>query len=532
LLLSSYNSLKEKKNYFFSPLFNDEMMKRLFLNFLFFLNPLNFSFKIAKIQTSYEFQRAELFKKINHQRYGDMQITENDLKYLSSNPFSQQTTFKDLNDDFYSNSAMKYKTQIENHPFFAKLSELPKGALLHNHLKDSIDPEWFLKLLNNPNVYETKIEIRNNSYETLIYKKNASNLKSMMEKKAEYIKEHSSILGFDVEKGWELEIKRKISFFPDELEKIKNNNEAWAFFEPKIKYAENLITFKEFYFQHILNVFNQCIQDKLFRFETRVDLGGIMDENYTLISLDEEMNIYLKALKKIREKVPYFSFGIIVAIVRNLDDDSVKKKIREAFEMKKKYPELVLGFDFDGDENNYRSFHNLSQIIISTKQELEKEFQITLPLILHCGESVKFSNENPIDGILLEAKRLGHGLNLIKFPYLFDEIKDRNVCIEINPISNQILKNIIDLRWHPGITYLGLGIKIAISNDDPSIYNTKGVNYDLFVATAAFELNILDLKRIFLNSIECSMMNENEKDKMVLLFLKEWDEVILKWNNN
>lgn len=485
---------------------------------------------ILFMENNYETERCHIQEKINKLRYGSMKITDNDLKCSILHPISQKTTFKNFPEDFYSIFAMKYKEDIENHPFFAKLSQLPKGALLHNHLYNSIDTEWFLKLLNDPNVYEDQIEtLEGLPIKILIYNKNPTNLTKMIDIKAEYIKNHSHIPELDLNKSWELEIKRKLSIYPDEMEKITNNDQAWALFMPKMLYGLRLIRFKENYFQHIMNVFNQCIQDKIYRFETRINLGQVRDENYSLISLDEEMQIYLKALKIIRDKTPIFSFGIIVEFLRKFNDSTIHTKMNEAFKMKEKYSELIIGLDFDGDENNFRSFHNLSNVIIKTKEELEKKFEIKLPLILHCGESLKFSNENPIDGFLLNSKRFGHGLNLLKFPYLFDLIKKNDICIEVNPISNQILKNTIDLRWHPAITYLGLGIKIAISNDDPTIYNTRGVNYDIFVATAAFELNVIDLKKIFLNSLECSMMQEKEKEEMIASFMKEWDEIIEQW---
>ena len=238
------------------------------------------------------------------------------------------------------------------------------------------------------------------------------------------------------------------------------------------------------------------------------------------------MKIYENCLNEIRTEYPLFSFGIIVQLIRRYSDEQVEKKMREGYYLKSKYDELIIGLDFAGDENNFRKFSDLSSIILSTQKKLMEEYKFKLPLILHCGESLKLSNQNPIDGVLLESKRFGHGLNLIKFPYLLEIIRNNDVCIEVNPISNQLLRNVIDLRWHPAITYLGMGIKIVISNDDPTIYGTKGINYDLIVAMTAFEMNIIDLKRVLLNSIECSIIGKIKKEELRKLFYEEWDEAV------
>jgi len=46
------------------------------------------------------------------------------------------------------------------------------------------------------------------------------------------------------------------------------------------------------------------------------------------------------------------------------------------------------------------------------------------------------ANENLIDLILLNSKRIGHGVNLAKHSYLMDIIRERKIVIEANPLSN------------------------------------------------------------------------------------------------
>ena len=93
---------------------------------------------------------------------------------------------------------------------------------------------------------------------------------------------------------------------------------------------------------------------------------------------------------------------------------------------------------------------------------------------------------------------------MFKLGNLFEYIKTKQTVLEINPISNQTLRLIRDLRIHPCIGYHNNGIKCCINNDDPTIYNTKGVGYDFLIVAAAMEFDLLDFKCFGLNSIDGS----------------------------
>lgn len=102
------------------------------------------------------------------------------------------------------------------------------------------------------------------------------------------------------------------------------------------------------------------------------------------------------------------------------------------------------------------------------------------------------NNSNLVDLLLLETKRIGHGINLIHHAYLMDYIKQDKICIEVNPLSNQILRYISDLRLHPAKTFLNYGIKICINPDDPGFFGINGITYDFYILTLAQEFgNIL-----------------------------------------
>nr|CAD7197874.1 unnamed protein product [Timema douglasi] len=46
---------------------------------------------------------------------------------------------------------------------------------------------------------------------------------------------------------------------------------------------------------------------------------------------------------------------------------------------------------------------------------------------------------NLVDAVLMNATRIGHGYALNKHPLVLEKIKEKDIGIEVNPISNQVV---------------------------------------------------------------------------------------------
>lgn len=108
-----------------------------------------------------------------------------------------------------------------------------------------------------------------------------------------------------------------------------------------------------------------------------------------------------------------------------------------------------------------------------------------MPCFFHCGETHDRHVENIHDSIMLGTKRIGHGFQLALFPELQKIVKEKDICIEVCPLSNMVLGYTLDLRTHPVSHMLARGIQASISSDDPGFFGYEGVTLDYVYAVGA-----------------------------------------------
>ena len=149
-----------------------------------------------------------------------------------------------------------------------------------------------------------------------------------------------------------------------------------------------------------------------------------------------------------------------------------------------------------------------------------------LPLFLHAGESVYRENTNLYDAIILGTRRIGHGNLLNMNPALLPLLKERDICVEICPISSYVLGYCLDLRVHPSRYLLNRGVAVTLNCDDPGFWGYEGVTLDYTYATVAWQLDLRDLKKFAMNGIQYSSLDDKRKQQQFEHFKEKWDAFI------
>eukprot|EP00938_MAST-03A_sp_MAST-3A-sp1_P001814 g1814.t1 len=265
-------------------------------------------------------------------------------------------------------------------------------------------------------------------------------------------------------------------------------------------------------------------EDNVQYVELRADLVDfVLYEKNQTEHTDIFMSIWEKAAKK-------YDIGVkfIQTTLRQSDPDVVESKLARTKELREENSNIV-AFDLVGQEDPGRP-------LIDFVDVFENEKYQDIPRVFHAGET-KWNgfdaDQNILDAVLLNTSRIGHGFNLNRWPHVSAEVKSRGIAVEVNPISNQVLGLVKDLRDHPLVNFLSQGMPVVLSPDDPGLWGISGVTYDWFVSFLIFGDHIPScssgigiLKQLALNSMSFNFMNNTERDAAVSEWVVRWDRYL------
>lgn len=135
------------------------------------------------------------------------------------------------------------------------------------------------------------------------------------------------------------------------------------------------------------------------------------------------------------------------------------------------YADDLVGFDLVGEEgaDKYPLKHFIPQFLEFRKRFSSEE----IPFLFHCGETLEMGNDtdgNLVDALLLDSRRIGHGFALARHPYVMEQMKKRGVCVELCPISNEILGLTPRVNGHSMYNLLANNVHCTVSSDNPTLF--------------------------------------------------------------
>ncbi|WP_035795552.1 adenosine deaminase [Butyrivibrio sp. WCD3002] len=196
--------------------------------------------------------------------------------------------------------------------------------------------------------------------------------------------------------------------------------------------------------------------------------------------------------------------GIILCTMRGLDEDVNKSVVKIGREM---LGSGVVACDIAGDEAAYP---------ISMYADLFKYAkEIGLPYTIHGGETGIVSN---ITGAIdLGAKRIGHGIAMIKDPDLMKFCGSNKIGTEICPTSNIQTKAYQRIEDCPILKFMEHGIPVSLNTDNRTVSNITCTE-EYKKLDKAFGLNEDVVRRIYEDSVDMTFTSDDVKDKL----LKKW----------
>jgi adenosine deaminase/aminodeoxyfutalosine deaminase len=185
--------------------------------------------------------------------------------------------------------------------------------------------------------------------------------------------------------------------------------------------------------------------------------------------------------------------------VRHFAVEEADRVFRKAAEMRAQYPSIV-GIGLGGDER--RAGSEPFRALYAQAREAG------LRLTNHAGETT-----GPAaiwEALSIGSERLGHAVSAFQDERLLEELKARQIPLELNPTSN--VRTGVCPRYgaHPLREYFDRGLLVTLNSDDPAFFGSDLAN-EFLLAHTEQGFSREELRELAGNSIRASFLPENEK---------------------
>ncbi len=400
------------------------------------------------------------------------------------------------------------KEHVESSELFSIISQMPKGGALHIHTAAMGDLDWIIekaKDLRDMYIYWSDTnKIKKGSLKAF----NPNNVP------LGYIPVHAVLSN-------ESRLEEFKSYFLFDQSIDRDSVDIWGQFENIFGRLHGFVNYEEVFEDYVHHGLQLLADDGVQHVELRMPFENHMYNKVSppnVNNIEPFVNAMNNALDRVRISYPDFTIKVIHANLRFKPNEAIWVDMQKVHKNRQQYPKLLTGYDLVAEEDaGHPTLYHLESFL--KLKELNTQSQHKLDSYLHNGESDWVDNTNLFDAVLLGSKRIGHGFNLFRYPGLMKLAKRNNTCIEVNPLSNQILGYVRDLRMHPAYNYMRDGVQITISSDDPLFFGYKGLSYDYWHIYMAWQLSLKDLKKLSKNGIIYSSLTVQEKE----IALKNWE---------
>ncbi|XP_022232675.1 adenosine deaminase 2 [Drosophila obscura] len=398
---------------------------------------------------------------------------------------------------------------------FRFIQKMPKGAFLHGHNTGMVTSKWVIGNLSTTNNLYTCRNVDG----LLVFTYDQSGCHSEVQNVC------TERINAEDRDKYERQLEKHINMHRQRPEALlPQRKKIWERFENIFTTVDRLYKYRPTYCAYHKRLLEELCEDNIIYAEVRASLSPLYDDNNRTLSTLEVANELERIVEEFKAKHHDFvGLKVIYAKRNRATEEEMSRRITTFKQLHHAKPNFVIGFDLIGQED---TGDPLSKFV----NELS-DLPSTANYFFHAGETNWHGRTdwNIMDAILLGSKRIGHALALPKHPQLWSTIKKRDIAIEVNPISNQVLGFVWDLRNHPASFLIAQNFPIVISSDDPGLWGAKGLSYDFyyaFMAMAPAEADLRFLKQLALNSIKYAVLTSDERRKINRIFQRKWQEFI------
>ena len=185
--------------------------------------------------------------------------------------------------------------------------------------------------------------------------------------------------------------------------------------------------------------------------------------------------------------------------VRHFTLEEAERVFLKAIELRPTHPSII-GIGLGGDERRAGS-EPFAAIYAQAAQA-------GLRLTNHAGETT--GPEAIREALAIGSERIGHALSAVNDFYLMEDLKERQIPLELNPTSNVRTGVCPSFAAHPLRRYFDQGLLVSLNSDDPAFFGSDLSN-EFFLAHREQCFTQEELRQLAANSIRSSFLPEAEK---------------------
>ncbi|KAB8338956.1 hypothetical protein FH972_021896 [Carpinus fangiana] len=436
------------------------------------------------------------------------------------------------------------KERIESSKLWQIVRKMPKGTLLHCHLEAMVDLEWvFNEALKTPGMHISAAGslYDQTSRDALLpvfqYRKTPAaaeiSIWSESYKPNTWVSVADAAASFpDGGKlGFLAYLMARCSITPAEsLRHHYGPNDIWDKFTKCFLVLDTVLYYEPILRAFLQRMFTQLVDDGV----RYVDIRAAFAFNYYKEGSQLPEDGYSEVFRVLNEELEKFQSSptgkdfwgarMIWTTIRSFSDRDIIASMKECIAIKEVYPHLIAGFDLVGHEDGGRSLSSLVPVLFWFRKACAQSGVGNIPFFFHAGETLGTGSDtdlNLFDAVLLGTRRIGHGFSLYKHPLLMNMVRDKRLCVECCPISNEVLRLTHSISSHPLPALLAQGVPVALCNDDPGILGQgrAGMSHDFWQALQGIEsLGLEGLGSLAENSVRWAAFEDQDT--------KEWTEDI------
>lgn len=247
----------------------------------------------------------------------------------------------------------------------------------------------------------------------------------------------------------------------------------------------------------VLNILEECSKENIIYVELRFAPTFSLNSNLTYA------DIFEAAIKGCRLGRVQFGIesNIIACAMRHLP---LETNMTMLHAMTDYINHGVCALDLAGDENLFAN----DQFV-----DLFKEAKrLSIPFTIHSGECGSVDNVRL--ALSLGARRVGHGIALIKDASLMADCKKARLGLELCPTSNYQTRAVTEHMTYPLRAFLDYGLLATVNTDNRTVSNTTMTN-ELILACDKLEIFEKEISTLYRNSVEISFADDAVKHRLL-----------------